>query len=80
VVPFTSESKEAVASYPEIMKESSWHYKIGAEAGDLHTKGFGEADAEKKARTLEQYIPHIGIAYRKSWASRQAEGKDLRDF
>jgi DNA topoisomerase-6 subunit B len=62
-VPFTSESKEAVASYPEIMKEIKLALQdIGRKLGIFIRRGIREADAEKKRSYIEKYIPHIGIA------------------
>jgi DNA topoisomerase-6 subunit B len=62
-VPFTSESKEAVASYPEIMKEIRLALQdVGRKLGLYIRRGQREADAEKKRSYIEKYIPHIGIA------------------
>ena len=62
-VPFTSESKEAVASYPEIMKEIKLALQdVGRKLGLFIRRGLREADAEKKRSYIEKYIPHIGIA------------------
>jgi DNA topoisomerase-6 subunit B len=62
-VPFTSESKEAVASYPEIAKEIRLALQdVGRKLGIYIRRGLREADAEKKRSYIEKYIPHIGIA------------------
>jgi DNA topoisomerase-6 subunit B len=62
-VPFTSESKEAVASYPEIMKEIRLALQdVGRKLGLYIRRGQREADAEKKRSYIEKYIPHVGIA------------------
>jgi DNA topoisomerase-6 subunit B len=62
-VPFTSESKEAVASYPEIAKEIRLALQdVGRKLGIFIRRGLREADAEKKRSYIEKYIPHIGIA------------------
>jgi DNA topoisomerase-6 subunit B len=62
-VPFTSESKEAVASYPEIAKEIRLALQdVGRKLGIYIRRGMREADAEKKRSYIEKYIPHIGIA------------------
>jgi len=62
-VPFTSESKESVASYPEIMKEIRLALQdVGRKLGLFIRRGMREADAEKKRSYIEKYIPHIGIA------------------
>ncbi len=64
-VPFTSESKEAIAHYPEITKE----IRLGVQEVARKLKAYlGRrariADAQKKKAYIEQYIPHIGIALR----------------
>jgi DNA topoisomerase-6 subunit B len=64
-VPFTSESKEAIASYPEIIRE----LKLGLQEVGRRLGGFLRhrqrlAEAEKKRSYIESYIPHIGIALR----------------
>jgi len=62
-VPFTSESKEAVASYPEITKDIKLALQdVGRKLGIYIRRGLREADAEKKRSYIEKYIPHIGIA------------------
>ena len=62
-VPFTSESKEAVASYPEILKEIRLALQdVGRKLGLFIRRGQREADAEKKRSYIEKYIPHVGIA------------------
>lgn len=62
-VPFTSESKEAVASYPEIMKDIKLALQdVGRKLGIYIRRGLREADIEKKRSYIEKYIPHIGIA------------------
>jgi DNA topoisomerase-6 subunit B len=64
-VPFTSESKEAVASYPEIIKELRLGLQdCGRKLGAFLSRRRRLADAEKKKGYIEQYIPHIGIALR----------------
>jgi len=64
-VPFTSESKEAVAHYPEIIKEIKLALQ---EAGrQLHRhirRRVREKEALKKQSYIQKYIPHIGDALR----------------
>jgi DNA topoisomerase-6 subunit B len=61
-VPFTSESKEAIAHYPEIIKEM----KLGLQecgrrvAGHIR-KRRREADELKKRAYIEKYIPQVAI-------------------
>jgi DNA topoisomerase VI subunit B len=64
-VPFTSESKEAIAHYPEIEKE----VKLALQECGRHLSTFIKrkkkaADEFKKKSYIKKYIPHIGIALR----------------
>jgi len=62
-VPFTSESKEAVASYPEIVKEIRLALmEAGRRLGVFVRRRKREADEYKKRSYIEKYIPHIGDA------------------
>jgi DNA topoisomerase-6 subunit B len=62
-VPFTSESKEAVASYPEILKELRLALmEAGRRLGVFVRHRRRVADEAKKRSYIEQYIPHIGDA------------------
>jgi DNA topoisomerase-6 subunit B len=62
-VPFTSEAKEAIAPYPEIIKE----LKLGLQecarklAEYLHRETRLKREYEKRSH-IEQYLPHVGIA------------------
>ncbi|MCQ4575118.1 MAG: DNA topoisomerase VI subunit B [Candidatus Brocadiales bacterium] len=62
-VPFTSESKEAVAHYPEIEKEIKLAVQeCGRKLSSFLSKRRRLEDAEKKKSYIKEYIPHIGIA------------------
>jgi DNA topoisomerase-6 subunit B len=62
-VPFTSESKESVASYPEILKELRLALmEAGRRLGSFVRHRRRVADEEKKRSYIEKYIPHIGDA------------------
>jgi len=62
-VPFTSESKGAVASYPKIIKEIKLALQeCGRSLGQFISKRKKEAEELKKRSFIEQYIPQIGIA------------------
>lgn len=64
-VPFTSESKEAVAAYPEIMRELRLALQECGRKLSTHIRAHRRAiDEEKKKSYIEKYIPHIGIALR----------------
>ncbi|MBK7669929.1 MAG: DNA topoisomerase VI subunit B [bacterium] len=62
-VPFTSESKEAVAHYPEIIKEIRLALQeAGRQLGSHIRRRAREKDALKKQNYIQKYIPHIGDA------------------
>jgi DNA topoisomerase-6 subunit B len=62
-VPFTSESKEAIASYPEIIKEIRLGIQECArKLGAYVRKGKRLKREFDKREYIEKYIPHIGIA------------------
>ncbi len=62
-VPFTSESKEAVASYPEIVKELRLALQeCGRRVSSHIRRSRREADELKKRGYIEKYIPHVAIA------------------
>ena len=62
-VPFTSESKEAIASYPEILKEVRLGLQdVGRKLGSYVRKGKRLQREYAKRSYIEKYIPHIGIA------------------
>ena len=62
-MPFTSESKEAVAHYPEILKEIKLALQeCGRKLGAFLRRRRREQDEHKKRSYIEKYIPHIGIA------------------
>jgi len=64
-VPFTSESKEAVAAYPEIMRELKLALQECGRKLATHIRAHKRAAEElKKKSYIEKYIPHIGIALR----------------
>jgi len=62
-VPFTSESKEAIAHYTEIIKETKLALQeCGRRLARYIRKGIRAREEEKKRSYIESYIPHIGIA------------------
>ncbi len=73
-VPFTSESKEAIASYPEIIRELRLGLQeVGRRLGGFLRHRQRLAEAEKKRSYIESYIPHIGIALREILGLSKAE-------
>jgi DNA topoisomerase-6 subunit B len=64
-VPFTSESKEAIASYPNIIKETKLCLQeCGRRLSNFLSKRRKLAEAERKKNYIEMYIPHIGVGLR----------------
>jgi len=62
-VPFTSESKEAVASYDEILREMKLALQeVGRKLAKHVRRTQRRRDADRKRAYIEKYIPHIGIA------------------
>jgi DNA topoisomerase-6 subunit B len=76
-VPFTSESKEAIAAYPEIMRELRLALQEAGRKLAMHIRARRrEVDEDKKKSYIEKYIPHIGIALREILGfSRQVEAE-----
>lgn len=61
-VPFTSESKEAVAHYPEILKEIRLGLQeCGRRVATHIRKQRREADEEKKRAYIVKYIPQVAV-------------------
>jgi DNA topoisomerase-6 subunit B len=62
-VPFTSESKEAIAHYPEIIKEIRLALQDCGRRVSTHVRRRRrEADEEKKRSYIQKYIPHVATA------------------
>ena len=77
-VPFTSESKEAVAGYQEILKELRLALQECGRKLSMHIRAHRRAvDEEKKKSYIEKYIPHIGIALREILGLSDKAEKDL---
>jgi len=62
-VPFTSESKEAIAHYPEIVKEIKLAIQeCGRKLGVYLRRKKRDAETERKKSYIIKYIPHVGEA------------------
>ncbi len=62
-VPFTSESKEAIAHYPEILKEIRLAVmECGRSLGQQLSRQRRMVDAQKKKDYIAAYLPHIVAA------------------
>jgi DNA topoisomerase-6 subunit B len=65
-VPFTSESKEAIAHYPEIVKEIRLGLQECGRQVAIHIrKRRREADEAKKRAYIERYIPQVAVGLEK---------------
>ena len=61
-VPFTSESKEAIAHYPEIIKEMVFALQECGRRLAVHLrKRRRVAEADRKRSYIEKYIPHLAV-------------------
>lgn len=79
-VPFTSESKEAIAHYPEIIKEIKLAIQeCGRKLARYIRKGIRMREEEKKTSYIERYIPHIGIALREILSFSEKEEQRVVD-
>ncbi len=77
-VPFTSESKEAIASYPEILKEIRLGIQeCGRRLGIHVRRGLRARDEEKKRGYIKSYIPTIGEALREILGLSEAREKKV---
>ena len=64
-VPFTSESKEAIAGYPEIEEQIVRALQECGRKLKLHlSRRKKAAEQDRKRNYIETYIPHIGIGLR----------------
>ncbi len=62
-VPYTSESKEAIASYPEIMREVKLALQdVGRKLLKYLSKKKRVKEELKRRSDIEKYIPHISLA------------------
>ncbi|MEN6631350.1 MAG: DNA topoisomerase VI subunit B [Candidatus Polarisedimenticolia bacterium] len=84
-VPFTSESKEAIASYPEIIKEIRLALmEVGRKLGKFVARRARDLDEAKKKGYITKYLPQIGEALQEILAlddkTRDAAVVQLKDI
>jgi DNA topoisomerase VI subunit B len=61
-VPFTSEAKEAIAPYPEILKEVKLALQEAGRKLGVHIRKNKKVASEfQKRNYIEKYLPHVGI-------------------
>ena len=79
-VPFTSESKEAIAHYPEIIKEIKLAVQECGRKLGIHLRRQRKIKDELKKRGyIETYLPHIGEALRDILALKDKQVDKLVD-
>jgi DNA topoisomerase-6 subunit B len=79
-VPFTSESKEAVADYDEIVREIRLALQeCGRKLGLFVKRRKREAEAERKRSYIEKYIPTIGEALQEILSFNQTKRTRLEN-
>ena len=79
-VPFTSESKEAIAHYPEIIKEIKLALQeCGRMLGSYMNKKKRVSDELKKRSYIERYIPHVASALKEIIGLKPDEEKMLEN-
>ncbi len=77
-VPFTSESKEAIAHYPEIIKEVRLTLQeCGRRVATHIRKRKREADEAKKRAYIEKYIPQVAVGLQEILGFPESERNKL---
>jgi DNA topoisomerase-6 subunit B len=77
-VPFTSESKEAIANYDAISKEIRLALQeCGRKLDAFIRKGRREAEAKRKKDYIRSYLPHIGIGLREILKFKEKDEKKV---
>jgi DNA topoisomerase-6 subunit B len=79
-VPYTSEAKEAIAPYPEIVKEIRLGLQLCGRrlAKYLHHESRVRDEFDKRTH-IEKYLPHIGLALQQILALSDEDRKQLID-
>ncbi|NQT19842.1 MAG: DNA topoisomerase VI subunit B, partial [Planctomycetes bacterium] len=79
-VPFTSESKEAIAHYPEIVKQIRLALQECGRKLGMHVRRKKRVAEEGRKRAyIEKYIPHIGIALKDILSLNDGQEKKVVD-
>ncbi|MBL7052050.1 MAG: DNA topoisomerase VI subunit B, partial [Nanoarchaeota archaeon] len=80
-VPFTSESKEAIALYPEIIKEIKLALQeAGRKLASYVRKKKKVAEEGKKKSYIEKYLPHLGIGVKDILGLDEKEEKAMLEL
>ena len=76
-VPFTSEAKEAIAPYDEILKEVKLALQEAGRKLGIHIrKGKKVAAEHEKREYIEKYLPHVGIGLQEILGISNEERED----
>ncbi len=79
-VPFTSEAKEALAHYPEIIKELRLAIQeAGRQLSRYTARKARYKDELKKRGYIERYIPHVAGALKNILTLKAAEVQEIED-
>ncbi|MBI2112516.1 hypothetical protein HYT52_03210, partial [Candidatus Woesearchaeota archaeon] len=79
-VPFTSESKEALAHYPEIIKEIKLGLQdAGRKLASFVNKKRRIGEESKKRGYIEKYIPHVADALKEIIGFDEIQKKKVED-
>ncbi|MBT3339660.1 MAG: DNA topoisomerase VI subunit B [Planctomycetes bacterium] len=77
-VPFTSEAKEAIAPYNEILKEVKLALQeAGRKLGQHIRKGKRVAQEFEKRSYIESYLPHVGIGLQEILGITDVQREDV---
>lgn len=73
-VPFTSESKEAIAHYPEIIREITFALQeCGRRLSVFLSRRRRQAELERKRNFIEMYLPHLALGLREILALNEKQ-------
>ena len=73
-VPFTSESKEAIAHYPEIIREMTFALQeCGRRLSVFLSRRRRQAELERKRNFIEMYLPHLALGLREILALNEKQ-------
>lgn len=77
-VPFTSESKEAVAHYPEIVKEVTFALQeCGRRLSVYLSRHRRQVEAERKKNYMTLYLPHLALGLKEVLELSDRKEKDI---
>ncbi|MFC1648153.1 DNA topoisomerase VI subunit B [Nanoarchaeota archaeon] len=79
-VPFTSESKEAVAHYPEIIEEVRLALQEAGRKLKMYTKKKRRVSDELKKRSfIQKYIPHVSLGLKQLLGLQEVQRDEINE-